>query len=64
MWVVPPATPVTVPSELPTVAIVGLLVLHVPGPSWSVRTIEEPAHTGTLPDIAGGIARAVIDVVA
>ena len=51
----PPPTPVTVPS-LPTVAIDGLVVLHVPPANASLRVMPEPTQNGVLPVNGGGTA--------
>lgn len=49
----PAATPVTTPVEDPTVAIVVLLLVHVPPSGLPVSVIEEPAHTVLGPEITG-----------
>jgi hypothetical protein len=41
----PGNTPVTIPLAEPTVAIAGLLLLHVPPVTESVKAIVLPAHT-------------------
>ena len=49
----PAATPVTVPS-VPTVAIVALLLLHVPPVVISVNAVVEFAQTTDVPVTADG----------
>jgi len=48
--VVPPpvATPVTTP-DVPTVAMDGLMLLHVPAPDASLNAMVEPVHTPNDP---------------
>jgi len=58
----PPATPLTVPSE-PTVAMPALLLLHVPPAVASVSASVDPAHTGAFPVIAEGCAFTVTTAV-
>ena len=50
MVTVPAVTPRTVPVAL-TVAIVVLLLLHVPPVTPSTKVDEEPGHTLVTPDI-------------
>jgi hypothetical protein len=45
MLAVPPDTPVTSPEEVPTVAMNGLPLLHVPPVGISEKAVAEPAHT-------------------
>ena len=54
MVVVPDAKPVTVPVELPIVAIVGLLLLHVPPEVAFVRVTELPTQRLPVVLIADG----------
>ena len=56
---VPPATPVTTP-ELVTVAIVALLLLHVPPVVASLNAVVEPGHTVGVPVMAAGGAAIVM----
>lgn len=51
---VPPAIPVTIPEEIPTVAIERLLLLHVPLGLGSDSVIVEPWQNATLPAMADG----------
>jgi hypothetical protein len=53
MVAVPAATPVTIPVE-PTVAIVVLLLLHVPALVASAKPVVNPVHTTFVPVIAAG----------
>ena len=50
-----PTTPVTMPLELPTVAIVGALLLQTPPGVALLRGIFCPAHTVVTPVIAAGV---------
>ena len=64
---VPPATPETVPApapELTTVASEILLLLHVPPPVPSAKTVVKPTHTEGEPEIANGVWLTVITEVA
>ena len=51
---VPAVTPVTMPEEEPTVALV-LLLLQVPPAVASVSVIVAPSQTEELPEIDGGV---------
>jgi len=51
---VPVFTPVTMPVEVPTVAMIGLLLLHVPPVVASVRAVELATHVVAVPAIAVG----------
>jgi hypothetical protein len=57
IMVMPGATPVTIAvSPVPmlvTVAVLGLMLLHVPQPVVAVYVIEDPTHTALAPVIAG-----------
>lgn len=57
MFAVPPVTPVTRPEELPTVALVALLLVHVP-PVVPVllRVVVVPWHNANVPLMADGSA--------
>ena len=46
--------PVTMPVALPAVAIMGLLVLHVPPVVASVNVVADPTHVVAAPVIADG----------
>ena len=59
MFVVPAATPFTIPESKPTVAVPVLLLLHVP-PTASLSVIFDPAHTFIVPVIAAGNGLTVI----
>ena len=50
----PPATPVTAPVVLFTVAVKTLLLLHVPPVVPSVSVVLELTHTFVVPPIAAG----------
>ena len=56
MVVVPPATPDTIPV-LPTVAIVVLVLLHVPPVVPSLKDVVAPAHMVAVPLIAPGTGK-------
>ena len=49
IWLVPCATPVTIPLDSPTVACAIALLLQVPAPVASLNVIVDPTHTGVLP---------------
>jgi hypothetical protein len=51
---VPGATPLTTPP-VPTVAMLVLLLLHVPPAEASVRLVVKPTHTLDEPVIAAGV---------
>ena len=54
--VVPAATPVTIPVEVPTVATEGFALLHTPPEVPSVKVAVAPTHSLAVPliaDIAG-----------
>ena len=46
---VPAATPVTIPDEVPTVAIDVLLLVHIPPAVASLNVVVEPTQTLPLP---------------
>lgn len=46
--------PVTTPDEVPMVAMVVILLLHVPPLAASLRVVVLPWHTLVIPVIAGG----------
>ena len=50
-----PTTPVTIPLELATVAIVGALLLQTPPDTASLNVISCPAHTVVAPVIADSV---------
>jgi hypothetical protein len=56
---VPPDTPVTIPEEDPTVAIVVLLLLHTPPGGRQVKVIVLPAHRLVGPVIGPGFGLTV-----
>lgn len=65
MVTAPAATPVTVPVELPAVAISGLLLVHVPPGDTSVNATLLPAQTfDDAGEIAVGVATTVTCAVA
>lgn len=49
MVTVPPATPVTIPLDIPTDAIAGLLLLHDPPVTALPNGVELPWHTLNVP---------------
>lgn len=51
---VPPATPVTIPEPVPTVAMVVFAVFHVPGDEASLRVMLDNGQTNDVPEMAGG----------
>ena len=51
----PPATPVTVPEDEPTVAVPVLLLLQVPPDVELVRVDVAPAQNTSVPPIAAGL---------
>lgn len=50
----PAKMPHTIPDEVPTVAIVGLLMLHEPPVVRSLNVVHIPSHTEVVPVIAAG----------
>ena len=62
--VVPPANPETTPELLPTVAINGLLLVHVPAPVRSVSVVVVPAQSTGVPEIVAGSGFTVMALVA
>ena len=50
----PTPTPVTTPDELPILAVVGLLLSHVPPGDASASVVFEPTHTFVTPPMAAG----------
>ena len=54
--------PVTTPEAF-TVALEGLLLLHVPPGTVLVSVMEEPTQTVLLPDMGAGVALTVTDFV-
>lgn len=52
----PAATPVTEPSVTPMFATDRLLLLHVPPVTALVSDVTAPAHTLSVPEMAGGKA--------
>jgi hypothetical protein len=61
---VPCAIPVTVPDELPTVAIEVLLLLQLPPVELLVSVVVEPVHKDAVPPIDAGAANTVTTLVA
>jgi hypothetical protein len=59
----PADTPVTTPVVKPTLAVLGLLLLHVPPVEVLLREIVEPAHTFVGPVMPDGSAFTVIFLV-
>lgn len=53
MVATPTVTPVTIPVEAPTLAMLGLLLLHTPPPA-SVNTVVPAIHTWLGPVIGDG----------
>ena len=56
--------PVTTPVALPTSAIVGSLLAHVPPVTKSLNIVVEPSHTFGLPVIAAGNGFTLTTIVA
>lgn len=54
MVTTPPVTPVTTPLAEPAVAMVVLLLAHVPPTAGSVNVTVLPVHTCDVPDMPGG----------
>ena len=54
MFAIPPDTPTTMPDEEPTVAIDGLLLLHVPPVETLLSVIDDPTQTGIEPVMDDG----------
>jgi hypothetical protein len=52
--VVPAPTPVTIPEEVPTVAVPGRLLVQVPPVVASLRIVVVPGHALSVPVIAAG----------
>ena|ERR1043165_2853550 len=55
MLAVPEATPVTMPEPEPTIAIVPLLLIHVPPEVLPVSVVVRPAQTVLVPDMEDGV---------
>jgi hypothetical protein len=53
---VPPATPVTTPVPVPTIATAVLLLLHVPPPDASLSVVVKPGQTTVVPVIGETVA--------
>ena len=65
MFTVPTLIPITTPVVAPTVAIAGLLLLHVPPGVGCVHVVLDPTHTFVAPVTAPvSVAFTVICVVA
>ena len=62
MVVVPPDTPVTIPVPVPTVAIVVVLLVHLPPAVPSASVVDCPTHMLVIPVIGSGLAFTVITV--
>jgi hypothetical protein len=60
----PPATPVTIPLDEPTVALATVLLVHVPPASVLESAVVAPTHTVDVPVIAAGNGSTVTSVVA
>ena len=56
---VPAAIPETIPVDAPTVAIAGLLLLHVPPLAESVNVVEEPMHVCGVPPMPDNVPETV-----
>ena len=59
----PPATPLTIPVEEPTVAMVASLLLQAPPEDASVIVIVEPSQTVEAPDTGAGVPVSETDAV-
>jgi len=57
-------TPVTIPVDEPTVALVTALLVHVPPASALESVVVPPTHTEAVPVIAAGNGNTVTCVVA
>ena len=60
MVAVPCATPETTPEALPAVAIVALLLVHVPPPTALPSVVVEPAHTVSVPVIGDEVPEVIV----
>jgi hypothetical protein len=56
---VPDATPVTIPDDEPTVATVGVVLIHTPPASKSVKVAVAPMQTNVGPPIGAGMGLTV-----
>jgi hypothetical protein len=56
-------TPYTIPVATPTVAIAGVLLLHVPNGERSPKVVDDPWHTKNAPVITDGSGLTVTVVV-
>jgi hypothetical protein len=54
MVVVPGVIPVAIPDVVSIVAIIMLLLVHVPPAAVLLRAVVDPWHTELVPVIAGG----------
>ena len=54
MDTVPAATPVTIPEELPTVAIEASLLVQLPTPPELLKVVVAPVHTVVVPVMPAG----------
>jgi hypothetical protein len=61
---VPEAMPVTTPVPVPTVAILVLLLVHIPPDIEELKVVVAPSHTVVVPLIAPGVAITVTTCVA
>lgn len=59
MVAVPGEIPVTMPVVKPTVAIVVLLLVHVPPPGASDNAVVNPVHTVLMPAMGDGVGLTV-----
>ena len=60
----PAAAPVTTPVSEPTLAMLVLLLVHVPPPVVELRVVADPAHTVDAPVIGAGPVDTVTPFVA
>ena len=63
MITLPVLTPVTIPDDVPIVAISVLLLNHVPPVEASDRVILVPEHTLVFPMIGGAVFTVTMEVV-
>ena len=56
-------TPVTTPVPIPTLAVAGALLVHVPPAVGCVRVVVSPSHTDVAPTIGAGAAVTVATTV-
>jgi hypothetical protein len=60
---VPPATAVTIPDDVPTVATPVLLLLHIPPETLLLNVVVKVWHTDATPEIVPGTGVTLMDFV-